>query len=118
MKGKGGNIQRQHHHPASLEKRKRRGNEKPAVKVAVPEERKIVSPVLVTETVTRVTILLNPLERSTISMSSPEPRKVKKCKVKCKCKTKKLKVKEETKSDDETENEESDSHSKRKKKEN
>ena len=52
MKGKRGNVQRQHHHPASLEKRKRRGNEKPAVKVAVPEERKIVSPVLATETVT------------------------------------------------------------------
>ena len=64
MKGKRGNVQRQHHHPISLERRKKRGNEKPAVKVAVPEERKILSPVLVTETVTRVTILLNPLERS------------------------------------------------------
>ena len=51
MKEKRGNVQRQHHHPASLEKRKR-GNEKPAVKVAVPEEQKIVSPVLATETVT------------------------------------------------------------------
>ena len=64
MKAKRGNIQRQHHHSASLEKRKRRGNEKPAVKVAVPEEQKIVSPVLATVTVTQVTILLNPLERS------------------------------------------------------
>ena len=54
-------------------------------------------------------------EESTLSMSSPEPRKVKKCEVKCKRRTKKLKVKEETKSDDETDNEESDSHSKRKK---
>ena len=52
MKGKRGNVQRQHYHPTRLEKRKRRGNEKPAVKVAVPEEWKIVSPVLVTETVT------------------------------------------------------------------
>ena len=64
MKGKRGNIQRQHHHLTRLEKGTRRGNVKPAVKVAVPEERKIVSPVLVTETVTRVTILLIPLERS------------------------------------------------------
>ena len=52
MKGKRGNVQRQHHHPTRLEKRTRRGNERPAVKVAVPEEWKIVSPVLVTETVT------------------------------------------------------------------
>ena len=52
MKGKRGNVQRQHHHPARLEKRTRRGNKRPAVKVAVPGERKIVSPVLVTETVT------------------------------------------------------------------
>ena len=51
MKGKRGNVQRQHHHPARLEKRTRRGNERPAVKVAVPEEQKIVSPVLATETV-------------------------------------------------------------------
>ena len=64
MKGKKGSIQMQHHHPTRLEKRTKRGNKKPAVKVAVPEERKIVSPVLVTETVTRVTILLIPLERS------------------------------------------------------
>ena len=54
-------------------------------------------------------------EESTVSMSSPEPRKVKKCKVKRKCKTKKLKVKEETKSDDEMGNEESESFEKKKK---
>ena len=52
MKGKRGNVPRQHHHPARLEKRTRRENERPAVKVAVSEERKIVSPLLVTETVT------------------------------------------------------------------
>ena len=50
--------------PQDWKKRTRRGNEKPAVKVAVPEEWKIVCPVLVTEIVTRVTILLIPLERS------------------------------------------------------